>query len=121
MQPLRITIHDEDERGNVYALQEELRYKDLTVPAGYESDGASVPRFFWRFVFPPGDIHALRAAFLHDYVYREHPKGWTRKMADEMFLAVMLEDGCDRRRAYLAYAGVKLFGYSSWTRGGQKR
>ena len=53
MNPLDITIHQEDERGNVYALRQELRYQDLIVPIGYESDGASVPRFFWRYVFPP--------------------------------------------------------------------
>lgn len=117
MNPLDITIHQEDERGNVYALRQELRYQDLIVPIGYESDGASVPRFFWRYVFPPGDVHAMRAAFLHDYVYREHPEGWTKKKADKMFLEVMLEDGCKKSSAKKAYYGVKFFGGAAWRKG----
>ena len=98
MNPLDITIHQEDERGNVYALRQELRYQDLIVPIGYESDGASVPRFFWRYVFPPGDVHAMRAAFLHDYVYREHPEGWTKKKADKMFWKSCLKTVAGNRR-----------------------
>ena len=121
MEPLLIGIHEEDARGNVYTLLQELRYHDLVVPIGFESDGASVPRFFWRYVFPPGNVHAMRAAFLHDYVYREHPKGWTRKMADKMFLVVMRRDGVDERRAKRAYWGVRLFGYRSWIKGGQAK
>ncbi len=62
-----IDIHTSDEMGNVFTLREELSYGGLTVPAGFESDGASVPRFFWRIVFPPGDNRALRAAFLHEW------------------------------------------------------
>lgn len=120
MNPLDITIHQEDERGNVYTLKQELTYKDLVVPIGFASDGASVPRFFWRYVFPPGDVHAMRAAFLHDYVYRTHPKGWTKKMADTMFLEVMLEDGCKKSSAKKAYYGVKFFGYPSWRKGGNQ-
>ncbi len=120
MEPLEIGIHEEDARGNVYTLRQELRYQDLTVPIGYESDGASVPKFFWRYVFPPGEPRALRAAFLHDYVYREHPNGWPRKKADRMFYAVMLADGMDKGSAKKAYWGVRLFGYSSWIKGGRK-
>ena len=119
MEPLEIGIHEEDARGNVYTLRQELRYQDLVVPRGFESDGASVPRFFWRYVFPPGEPRALRAAFLHDYVYREHPTGWTRKKADKMFLAVMLADGMDKSSAKKAYWGVRIFGYRSWINGGR--
>ena len=120
MQPLEVVIHEEDERGNVYTIKQELHYKDIVVPIGYESDGASVPRFFWRYVFPPGDIHAMRAAFLHDYVYREHPKGWTKKKADKMFYNVMVEDGCLKSKARRAYLGVRFFGGPSWRKGGMK-
>lgn len=119
MEPIDLSVHKEDSRGNVYTLRQELRYHDLIVPVGYESDGASVPRFFWRYVFPPGEPRALRAAFLHDYVYREHPQGWTRKKADRMFLEVMLADGMDSCRAKKAYWGVRLFGYRSWIKGGK--
>ena len=111
---IRVEVHRADERGNVYTLLEPLRWGELTVPAGFESDGASVPRFFWRAVFPPGDAAALRAAILHDWIYREQPEGWTRADADNLFYEVLVGDGVPKRRALLAYWGVRLFGRSSW-------
>ena len=111
---VRVEVHRADDRGNVYTLLEDLRWGELTVPAGFESDGASVPRFFWRLVFPPGDAAALRAAILHDYVYREQPEGWNRADADKLFYGVLLGDGVSAWRARLAYWGVRLFGGRSW-------
>ena len=114
-----IDIHRSDETGNVYTLREELSYGGLTVPAGFSSDGASVPRFFWRVVFPPGDNRALRAAFLHDWIYRTHPEGWSREAADNLFRRVLLEDGVSRSSADMAYWGVRLFGAPAWKAGGK--
>lgn len=111
---VRVEVHHADDRGNVYTLLEPLQYGELIVPAGFESDGASVPRFFWRVVFPPGDADALRAAILHDYIYREHPAGWTRAEADRLFRDVLIADGVPTFRARLAYWGVRLFGGGSW-------
>jgi len=109
-----IDVHKEDARGNVYTLREPITYAGLTVPVGFESDGASVPRFFWRAVFPPGDTRALRAAFIHDYIYRTHPEGWTKAQADRLFRDLLVADGIPAWRANLAYYGVKFFGASSW-------
>jgi len=111
---MKIDIHIEDSRGNVFTLLEPLYCEGVTVPAGFESDGASVPRFFWRVVFPPGDRRAIRAAFFHDYVYRTHPVGWTRTMADKAFFRVLLADGVGRFRARIAYLGVRWGGICSW-------
>jgi len=111
---VRVEVHRADDRGNVYTLLEDLRWGNITVPAGFESDGASVPRFFWRLVFPPGDADALRAAILHDYIYREHPAGWTRADADRLFYMILVADGVPKFRALLAYWGVRLFGWRSW-------
>ena len=116
---MKVEIHQSDEMGNVYRLLEPLTYRDLTVPVGFESDGASVPRFFWRVVFPPGDTKALRAAMLHDYIYRTHPAGWTKSAADELFRKLLIEDGVSRTSAALAYYGVRFFGGSSWEAGGK--
>ena len=104
--------------GEVYTLQRPLQFEGLFVPAGFRSDGASVPRFFWRVVFPPGDALALRAAILHDYVYRTHPEGWSRADADRLFLAVMILDGVPVRRALMAWAGVRIGGGKAWEEGG---
>ena len=120
MIPISVRVHAEDEHGNVYTLSAPIRYCGLTIPAGYESDGASVPKFFWRCVFPPGEPRALLAAFVHDYVYREHPEGWTKEEADATFFLLLREHGISPISAYLAYLGVKLFGGPAWRAGGKK-
>ncbi|NMD88461.1 DUF1353 domain-containing protein [Victivallis vadensis] len=114
---MKIDVHKEDDRGNVYTLLEPLEYMGLTIPAGFESDGASVPRFFWQLVFPPGDSKALHAAFVHDYIYRTHPAGWTRADADKAFRELLIAGGIPARRANLAYYGVRWFGGGSWKEG----
>ena len=114
-----VDVHTSDDTGNVFTLREPLTYGGLTVPAGFSSDGASVPRFFWRIVFPPGDQKALRAAFLHDWIYRTHPAGWSREAADNLFRKLLIEDGVSQTSAGLAYWGVRLFGAPSWEAGGK--
>lgn len=97
--------------GHNVILAEPLTYttaagEDITVPEGAESDGASVPRAFWR-VFPPfGDY--WRAALLHDYLYRqtERPKA----QCDRIFHEAMLACGVPRWKAWTIYQGVNLFG-----------
>lgn len=118
-----IDIQTNADKGRVYRLMEpiQINWKDkppLVVPWGFRSDGASVPRFFWRLVFPKGDEKAMRAAFAHDYIYRIHPDGWTKEEADLLFYDLLLEDGVPQWRAWIAYQGVKWFGRRAWeTRG----
>ena len=118
-----INTHHEDAQGNVFTLRENLkifwRDRSFTVPEGFESDGASVPRFFWRAVFPPGDNRALQAAFAHDYLYRTHPDGWTKLEADHMFYELLIDGGIPCFRALLAYLGVRFFGAKAWEAGGK--
>ena len=120
-----VDVHKETENGDVYTLKEPggliIAWKDkqlLCVPYGFESDGASVPRIFWRLVFPSSDTKALRAAFAHDYIYRTHPAGWTKAEADEMFYDLLISDGVPKWRAYLAYKGVDWFGFYAWKQQG---
>lgn len=114
-----ISVHQEDNYGNVYTLREPL-FVDLgsgepvRVPAGFKSDGASVPRLFWRCVFPPGDSRALRAAFVHDYLYRVPVPGWNRISADRIFLALLIADGMPIGSAVTAYIGIRIFGHKNW-------
>jgi hypothetical protein len=120
-----VDIQTTAEKGRVYTLKEPgglrtvWRNKEpLTVPQGFKSDGASVPRFFWRFIFPKGDEKALRASFNHDFIYQTHPEGWTKAEADLLFFDLLIEDGVPKWRAGLAYKGVDWFGWRAWkTRG----
>ena len=114
-----IDIHQSDKFGNVFTLREDLTVQGIIVPAGFSSDGASVPRFFWRLVFPPGDHRAIRGAFVHDWLYRTHPDGWTREMADMLFLELLIRGGVPKISAVLAWLGVRLFGGRAWKQGGK--
>lgn len=119
-----VDIQPTAEKGRVFTLQEpeglliQWNGKEFTVPYGFQSDGASVPRLFWRLVFPSSDTKALRAAFAHDCIYRTHPDGWTKADADSMFYDLLREDGVSFWRAGLAYIGVRIGGFLPWvTRG----
>ena len=113
-----VNIHREDGRGNVLCTvtlnRIEFAGKSFVIPRGFESDGASVPRFFWRVVCPPLDHRAVRAGVAHDYIYRTQPEDWTRREADLMFLAFLIEDGLPPFRAKLAYWGVRIGGGRAW-------
>ena len=115
---IKTEIHRETENGDVLTLLEDLhvtwRGKVLTVPAGFKSDGCSVPRAFWGIVSPNIDPRTLRAAIVHDYIYRSSITGWTRLEADELFYDFMVEDGFPKFKAGMAYYGVRWFGSGSW-------
>ena len=58
----------------------------VLVPAGFVTDFASVPRFFWRLIPPTGKY--TRAAVVHDFLYRT--KGLcTRSQADAVLFEAM--------------------------------
>ena len=123
---LDVSVRVSEETGNVYTLRSPLtlavcsgsRPCMLTIPAGFASDGASVPRFFWRCVFPPGHPGAMPAALAHDWLYRRDVSGWTRLMADTLFAVLLLVCGIAWHRAALAFLGVRLFGRRAWISGG---
>lgn len=97
----------------------------VCVPAGFQSDGASVPRVVWTLVGlrPDGPIRA--AALIHDYIYRS--KGVvevssvvgaktldiSRKNADRIFLSLMRAAGMGGR-ANIAYWAVRSAFWKSW-------
>lgn len=84
--------------------------KPLTVPVGFVTDFASIPRIFWS-VLPP-DGKYTHPAIVHDYLY------WTqtgsREDADEI-LKIMMEDFTVGAATVTAiYAAVRTFGGSAW-------
>lgn len=90
----------------------------FTVPAGYKTDGASVPAFAWRFI-PPG-TRAKFAAPIHDFLYenrvRESEIGLkaARREADLAFLEGMKAAGVVRWRRSVMFRAVRAFGGRGW-------
>jgi len=83
---------------------------------GEVTDFASVPRIFWR-IFPPtgdGDTGDWgEPAIIHDTLYKRHD-GYSRKMADDIFLEAMKDEGVSIWKRKPIYWAVRLFGYFPW-------
>ena len=88
-----------------------LAGRDYTIPAGFECDGASIPRAFWRIIGPPMDCHYIEEAIRHDWLYRSQVV--SRKVADRAFFVWLDKKGLHIRR-YLIYTAVRLFGWIAW-------
>ena len=58
-----------------------------TVPIGFITDGASIPKIFWSFIGSPFTGLYRRAALIHDYLYATQTT--TRVYADRVFLEAM--------------------------------
>lgn len=84
------------------------------VPAGTETDGASIPRFFWRVVGHPLDWKFADAATLHDYLYESQLV--TRRAADDLFREALLARGVSAWLRWSMWAAVRIFGRWSWNR-----
>jgi hypothetical protein len=85
----------------------------IEVPAGFETDFASVPRvpiFYTLF----GD-RAHREAVLHDYGYRcDSIPVMERSTVDDLFLEAMKERGKGFMVRYAMYWGVRLGGWTAY-------
>lgn len=92
------------------------RFGVVEVPAGFVTDFASVPRALWPLVPKIGPYNM--AAVVHDWLYREHPRGWTRAQADAVFYDLMIEDGVSKLRAATMYAAVRAGAWWAWRRNG---
>lgn len=82
----------------------------FSIPEGFESDLASVPRALWP-MFPPYGNH-LRAAIVHDWLYSN--KAIARVRADALFLAAMESYGTARCQRWCMYLAVRAFGWAAW-------
>lgn len=93
-----------------FRLKAPLLTPEITVPAGFVTDGASVPRLFWNIVPPYGRY--LVAAIVHDYMYEtaHNYKGY----ADAVFLLNMERAGVKKWKRIVMYYAVKLFGRGNY-------
>jgi len=87
-------------------------YGIITVPRGFLTDGASIPKVFHSIMGPFGDY--FEAAVIHDFLYSSLAEGYTRKEADTIFLEAMFNAGVPWYRRNLIYSAVRLGGRRSW-------
>jgi len=97
----------------------------FTVPKGFRTDFASVPRIFQALIPKNGSHDA--AAIVHDYLYRYKPlvpspaplrsmQRISRRDADRLFRRIMRELGTNCIRYNLMYAAVRIMGWVEWNR-----
>lgn len=91
-----------------------------TVPAGFITDGASIPRFLWFIYGSPMDYPYSLSALLHDYLYvlfatyDKNPNSKLRKLADEAFRDYSIQLGVSKFMAYTEYHAIRFFGGAHW-------
>lgn len=105
----------------------------IVVPAGFNTDIASVPQFVWSLGVAPDGLHR-GAAIVHDFLYLNTGKlplgtyfvsqvgqHWTpsvvhfrRSECDKLFLEVMREAGVSAFKRKAMYYAVRLFGKKGW-------
>lgn len=99
-------------RERCLVLVEAFHVVGTIVPAGFQFDGASIPRPFWP-ILSPFDPRALRASLLHDFEYRRGPLV-PRKFADVKFRRRLIEDGISRPVAWAMYLAVRAGAWGAW-------
>jgi len=85
----------------------------VVVPAGFLTNGASVPRMFW-WLCPPLAGPFGDAAVVHDYMYFKNSKWSDRKQADQFLYQIGRTHGATWLQAQLVYRAVRIFGGSYW-------
>ncbi|MDJ0521897.1 MAG: DUF1353 domain-containing protein [Planctomycetota bacterium] len=108
-EPLRVEQIGDD----CWKLLEPIRYQGrdewFTVPAGYETDFASVPQAFWWIV--PRYGRYTKASVLHDHLCEKADAGeFSRCDADGIFRRSMREEQVPRLRRWMMWAAVRWGG-----------
>lgn len=89
----------------------------VVVPAGFVSDGMSVPIVIDRLISRYGK--GLAGAVLHDRGY------WLQLVSrldeDDLFYEVLVNTGTSKRRAFMIYQGVRSFGWHAWNKNARLR
>lgn len=93
--------------------------RDVVVPAGFVSDGESVPRKVVGFT----GRASVRSGLPHDWLYQAHkvaledPGEITKDQADAVYHELMLAAGVDEVFARIRYEAVARFGQTAWESG----
>lgn len=123
---------------SLWGLQRPISYRSkvdevITVPAGFVTDLASVPRWGWIIIPPDGPW--VKAAIVHDYLYATAGTGrwkghnasvtrseaYTRAEADGIFRDAMANRGVGPIARFILYTAVRIGGGPGWGIGGAKR
>ena len=86
----------------------------VTIPCGFTTDGASIPRFLWRVCGHPMEVPRLYLAIIHDWLYSGGCPGVTRRFADAVFRDGQVDFGIRKASAWIEWFALRLCGRSHW-------
>jgi len=92
--------------------QSDVAKRTFSVPPGFVTDFASVPRI--PLIFDAFGDTAHMAAVVHDYLYTVDPRPVDRSMADAVLREAAVASGVSRWRAWCMWVGVRVGGASHW-------
>ena len=115
-----------------WVIIKDWKYKindvEYVIPAGFQFDGASIPKFLRTFFSPVGVL--LIGGLVHDYMYKYsalksvQAKGALllvdQKKADQIFRDINIEVNGFYFMNYLAYWSLRIGGFVAWN-GHRKR
>lgn len=90
---------------------ESLGYK-ITVKAGFDFDGASIPKWLWSIYGSPLNGNYVVASVIHDGLYASQLV--SKSLSDKIFLDVMKQSNVGYIKRTSMYLAVKLFGGKDW-------
>jgi hypothetical protein len=121
---VRKLTHDSssDRRGTWKLLQPLVYSSDrhgrlITVPAGFITDFASVPRLPVAYLVTANRGH--EAAVIHDWLYTTHAV--PRAEADALFEEALAAGGEPAWRRWLMWLGVRVGGWAAWDSAPQRQ
>ena len=95
-------------KGLVRLTESYTNYKH-TVPAGYISDGSSIPRIFWVSIGSPFLPEFRAASIIHDFLYSGGIGD--RKKADKIYRYILKENSVVWWRRNIQYIILRMFGW----------
>lgn len=96
-----------------FRYQSDVADRLITVPVGFFTDFASVPRFLPVVYACLGDL-AHQPAVVHDWLY--YAAITTREVADQVMLEAMDIWGMSVWKRYPIYWGVRAGGWAAWNK-----
>lgn len=98
-----------------YMLLADFKWQGVTVPRGFITDAASIPRFAWWWTRPEG---VWPAALIHDWRFNQCGElgALTIKEANIELYENVMALGYRKSKAWVVWSGPSLWGKSIWNR-----
>ncbi len=84
----------------------------LIIPKDFIFNGASIPRFMWRFIGHPYQSKFIIPSLVHDFCYTR--KCTTKNFADKVFYHALLYYKVSKWRAWCMWKAVSWFGGNAY-------